>query len=275
MRAFELLQKHSLFPKIEKLFPELIETSKEITVIQWRDEFQVADKNPEVVDEMDFYELLLRNKMITEKEYHSHINKLLSQANYISRTEGVAFIETKEISFRSSNPHIAHIVHEIGHIHYAEPDPVWSAAHGGGEMLVQLALWKNYMTDDKAIRKYHSLIHLASVMPEKTAKEIAESIIEKTKLPCYPHLYAIQLFSGTIPDGLTRQCREKGLESLFNNLEDPKWEQIKVDYQGIRLFLTDILEGLKFEDSFSIAFAKAIELVYECPMCNKIPCICD
>lgn len=264
MKAIELLQKHSIFSRIEKLFPEFVETSKEITVVPWRDEFQIADKNPEIVDEMDFYELLLRNKMITDKEYQMHINKLLSQANgYISRTEGIAFIETKEISFRSSNPHIAHIIHEIGHIHYAEPDPVWSAVYGGGEMLFQLALLKNYTTDDKAIRKYHSLIHLASIVPEKTAKEIAESIIEKTKLSCYPHLYAIQLFSGSIPDGLVRQCRGKKLESLFDNLEDPRWEQIEVDYHGIRMFLTDMLEGLKWRDSFSTAFAKAMGLIWE------------
>jgi hypothetical protein len=127
-------------------------------------------------------------KLISQEEYERQVNELFAQAKgYISRTEGIAFIKERKISFRSPQPKIIYVIHEIGHVHYEEPDPIWSATYGGGELLMQLALFQNYVTDDKAIRNYHSIIHKASSQPKSTAKELAETIIEKTKLPCYPN----------------------------------------------------------------------------------------
>ena len=54
-----------------------------------------------------------------------------------------------------------------------------------------------------------------------------------------------------------------------------RWQEIKVDYQGIRMFLTEVLEGIKWEDPFYTAFAKAMELIWECSVCKRIPCVCD
>jgi len=276
MKAIELIEKSDIFSKLQKLFPEFVESAKTITVIPWQESFQIADKNPEIVDAMDFYAMLYKNKIISQEEYERQINELFAQVKgYISRTEGISFIKEREISFRSPKPKITYVIHEIGHIHYEEPDPVWSATYGGGELLMQLALFQNYTTDDASIRHYHSIIHNASILPKNTAKEIAEAIIEKTKLPCYPSLHAISLFSGAIPDGLWEQLREKKLEEIYDKLNDPRWEEIDITYSQIRMFLTNIVDGLRYRDDFSIAFAKALELIKECPVCGRLICVCD
>jgi len=276
MKAIELIEKSDIFSKLQKLFPEFVESAKTITVIPWQEEFQIADKNPEIIDAMDFYAMLYKNKMISQKEYEKQINELFAQAKgYISRTEGISFIKEREISFRSPKPKITYVIHEIGHIHYEEPDPVWSATYGGGELLMQLALFQNYTTDDASIRHYHSVIHNASILPKNTAKELADAIIEKTKLPCYPSLHAISLFSGAIPDGLWEQLRAKKLEEIYDKLNDSRWKEIDVTYSHIRIFLTGVLEGLRYKDNFSIAFAKAIGLIQECPVCGRLICVCD
>lgn len=276
MKAIELIEKLDIFSKLQKLFPEFIESAKTITIIPWQEEFQIADKNPELLDAMDFYAMLYKNKMISQEEYEKQINELFTQAKgYISRTEGISFIKEREISFRSPKPKITYVIHEIGHIHYEEPDPVWSATYGGGELLMQLALFQNYTTNDASIRHYHSIIHNASILPENTTRELAEAIIQKTKLPCYPSLHAISLFSGAIPDGLWEQLRGRKLEEIYDKLSDSRWEQVKVTYSNIRIFLTGVLEGLRYRDSFSIAFAKALNFIKECPVCGRLICVCD
>jgi hypothetical protein len=276
MKAIELIEKSDIFSKLQKLFPEFVESAETITVIPWQEEFQIADKNPEIIDAMDFYAMLYKNKMISQEEYERQINELFAQAKgYISRTEGISFIKEREISFRSPKTKITYVIHEIGHIHYEEPDPVWSATYGGGELLMQLALFQSYTTDDASIRHYHSIIHNASILPENTAKEIAEAIIQKTKLPCYPSLHAISLFSGAIPNGLWEQLRAKKLEEIYDKLNDSRWEEIDITYSQIRMFLTNIVDGLRYRDDFSIAFAKALGLIKECPVCGRLICVCD
>ena len=276
MKAIELIKKSDIFSKLQKLFPEFVESAETITVIPWQESFQIADKNPEIVDAMDFYAMLCKNKIISQKEYERQINELFAQVKgYISRTEGISFIKEREISFRSPKPKITYVIHEIGHIHYEEPDPVWSATYGDGELLMHLALFQNYTTYDASIRHYHFIIHNASILLENTAKEIAEAIIEKTKLPCYPSLHAISLFSGAIPDGLWEQLREKKLEEIYDKLNDPRWEEIDITYSQIRMFLTNIVDGLRYRDNFSIAFAKALGLIKECPVCGRLICVCD
>jgi hypothetical protein len=60
MQAIELLEKSDIFPKLKKLFPEFVESARTITVIPWEESFQVADKNPEIIDAIDFYEMLYK-----------------------------------------------------------------------------------------------------------------------------------------------------------------------------------------------------------------------
>jgi hypothetical protein len=276
MQAIELLENSDIFPKLKKLFPEFVESAKTITVIPWEESFQVADKNPEIIDAIDFYEMLYKNNLISQEEYERQIKELFTQAKgFISRTEGIAFIKERKISFRSLKPKTTYVIHEIGHIHYEEPDPVWSATYGGGEMLMQLALFQGYVTNDKAIRNYHSIIHKALNQPKNIAKELAEIIIEKTKLPCYPNLHAISLFSGTILDKLLEQLKTKKLEEIYNEFNDPRWENLEVSYSDIRAFLTNVLEGLRYGDGFSTTFAKTLGFIKECSVCGRLICVCD
>jgi hypothetical protein len=276
MKAIELLEKSDIFPKLEKLFPEFVESAKTITVIPWEESFQVADKNSEILDTIDFYEMLYEKKLISQEEYEKQIKELFTQAKgYISRTEGIAFIKEKKISFRRPQPKIIYVIHEIGHVHYEEPDPVWSATYGGGEMLMQLALFQNYITDDASIRQYHSIIHKAVILPQNTAKELAEIIIQKTKLPCYPNLHVISLFSGTILNELLEQLKTKKLEKIYNKFDDPRWENIEVSYSDIRAFLVNMLEGLRYGDGFSTTFVKALGFIKECSVCGRLICVCD
>jgi hypothetical protein len=276
MKAIELLENSDIFPKLKKLFPEFIESARTITVVPWEESFQIADKNPEILDTIDFYEMLYKNNLISQEEYEKQINELFAQTKgYVSRTEGIAFIKERKISFRSLKPKTTYVIHEIGHVHYEEPDPVWSATYGGGEMLMQLALFQNYVTNDKAIRQYHSIIHKASSQPKSIAKELAETIIEKTKLPCYPNLYAISLFAGTVLNGLISQLKAKKLERIYSDFESPLWENLEVSYSDIRAFLANVLEGLRYGDGFFTAFAKALGLIKECPVCKRLICMCD
>jgi len=48
-----------------------------------------------------------------------------------------------------------------------------------------------------------------------------------------------------------------------------------VTYSQIRMFLTNIVDGLRYKDSFSIAFAKSLGLIKECPVCGRLICVCD
>jgi len=276
MKAIELLEKVEVLPRLQKLFPEFVESACSIEVIPWSEDYQIADKNPELFDAKDFYDQLLKNGLITQEQHQKYIEEVFIAAKgMISRTEGIAFNTARGISFRSPRPHPAYIIHEIGHVHYQEPDPIWSSVYGGGESLMQLALWKNYTTNDDAIRRYHKILHDAVINPEQVADEIATKILNAVKLDCYPHLYAIEIFSGTIPHDAMKQLHDKGLEDLYSELEDPRWAEIKVTDDGLRMFMVNLNEGVKWEDSFNIAFAKALNLIWDCPACNRLQCTCD
>jgi hypothetical protein len=276
MKSITLLEQTNLFPRLLKLFPEFVDSARSIEVIPWQESFQIADRNPQVIDTLEFYGQLLRNGLITKDQHDKYVQDALSETKgIISRTEGIAFISKREISFRSPNPHPAYIVHEIGHVHYSEPDPIWSATYGGGEALMQLALWDKYTTDDRTIRRFHQILHDSAVYPQQVANQLAHIIAEKTHVKCYPNLYAFELFAGTIPSDLMDQLHEKGLTDIYSNFDDPRWSQIQVSHEGIRMFLIDLIEGVKWQDPFYFAYAKALELIRECPACNMIICKCQ
>jgi hypothetical protein len=264
MKAIELLEKVEVFPRLQKLFPEFVESAKTIEVIPWKEDFQIADRNPQVLDTVDFYNQLLKNGLITEDQHRKYIQEAFSEVKgIVSRTEGIAFMTTREISFRSPRPHPSHVIHEVGHVHYQEPDPIWSSVYGGGEALMQLALWKNYITNDATIRRYHKILHDSAIYPQQVADELARTIKQKINIKCYPHLYALQLFSGTIPSDLMEQLQEQELEELYwsINFEDPRWARVQVTHYGLREFMTNLIEGVKWNDSFCIAYAEALTLL--------------
>jgi len=261
VKLINYLSQSDIYPRLCQLFPSMVETAKDVDVIPWQDEFAVKDRNPEIIDAVEFYDILLSQKLITEAKYRELVDKIVIAP--ASRTEGIAFIKEKQVSFRTATVSIWTVIHELGHVHFQEPDPIWSSVYGGGEMLVHLALIKNFNITEKEVVYYHSLLHKAELSPASTAKEIAEQICNKIKIDCYPHLYALSLFSGILPDSLMEQLKNLNLEHLFDDYKNSDWERIEVTSGDIRHFLVNTVEGIRWGDSFSWAFAKALGLVLE------------
>lgn len=252
-------KEQELFNKLSVDFPEMIETSKSIEVIEWEDEFAIADKNPEIIDLYQFYSDLLKQNQITSEEFQNRMQSLSNE--YASKTVGISFIDKMQVSFRNSEkPTFAVALHELGHCHYKETDIIWGAMYGGGESLMWLGLTGRSKVSEKEILLYHTLLHDAYKRPEQLAKEIAEKIVSQTKLKCQPHLYSIMLYAGTIPDGLTKYI--EGKEEIFTDLCHDKWHEVKVDSKNIRSFLINLVEGIKYNDSFYLTFAKVIGITH-------------
>ncbi|MEN3039791.1 MAG: hypothetical protein ABDI07_11720, partial [Candidatus Kryptonium sp.] len=104
MTLYEFIKRYErgdyaeLLNKFKFKFPSMFELTREIEVIPWQPDFAIADKNPEVINQLEFYEFLLKNNIITEEDYKKQTEKLGRQ--YSSRTEAVSFIQTKQVSFR-------------------------------------------------------------------------------------------------------------------------------------------------------------------------------
>ena len=252
MRAFDYLVRCPSFPLISRKFPDFTEFSKTVEVIPWQEEFGIGDFNPEVVDFIEFLDRLLQMQAISREEYEREIGKLPS---YASRTEGVAFIEEKVVSFRSPNPEEHVVVHEIGHCYFRENDRVWSASYGGGESLFWLILRKGLPLNELSIFQYHSwLRRTLEGQVEEVAKEIVRKL-SKLNLPVFPHIYTYQLWAGTL-----------GIDAgkipghLLFDLENPEWEKVEVSREGLLSFFANLIVGASLNDSIQLAYLQAIFL---------------
>jgi len=252
MTTYDYLVRCPNFPLIAKKFPDFVEFSKEIEVIPWQEEFEIGDLNPEVVDFIEFLDRLLQMQAISREEYEREIGKLPS---YASRTEGVAFIEEKVVSFRSPNPEEHVVVHEIGHCYFRENDRVWSASYGGGESLFWLILRKGLPLNELSIFQYHSwLRRTLEGQVEEVAKEIVRKL-SKLNLPVFPHIYTYQLWAGTL-----------GIDAgkipghLLFDLENPEWEKVEVSREGLMSFFANLIVGASLNDSIQLAYLQAIFL---------------
>jgi len=78
MKAIDLFVDYypELTKQIEKTFPDFLVTAEEVKVIPWREEFCVADYNPEVIDEIEFWNTLFDNNLISEKEWREKISNI-------------------------------------------------------------------------------------------------------------------------------------------------------------------------------------------------------
>ena len=254
MTAAELCER--LYPelarKVRERFPEFWKTAEETTVIPWREEFQVADYNPELIDEIEFWRTLLKEGLVSAEEYRCKVR----QIGYASRTEGISFMGSKEVSFRSEVPTKAVLLHEIGHVHYREPDPVWSSAYGGGEVLFWLGLEGRYRIGEAEVRRFHSLYRRAQ---EGEHKEVAEEIVRKIA-PLYgeqivPAFYPICLFTGWMPEGAS----SFGID-IFD-LKDSRWLEVEPTRTDVVMFFINLTEGLKWQDGFWIEYARRLGII--------------
>jgi uncharacterized protein Usg len=246
------------FKKIKEKFPDFVEFSKTVEVIPWQEEFNVADRNPELLEELKFWNTLLEAKLITPEEYDKNTQHI-KQAGYISRTEGLSIIEDNVISFRDKNPSIYVITHEIGHCYFKEPDTIWNAAYGGGESLFWLAIKKDLKISEDTIRYYHNLLKNTINNNIKAVETEILSKLSKLELDVYPHIGTYMLAAGTIPNMLSDLSIELEAE-LLENLENNKWQEIKVEREDITSFFLNMLEGMKWGDPFYRKYFEAMFL---------------
>jgi hypothetical protein len=250
MRAFDYLVKCPSFPLISKKFLDFVEFSKSVEVIPWQEEFAVADYNPEVIDFLEFLEKLLQMKAISQEEYEREVSKLPS---YASKTGGVAFIEDKVVSFRDEDSPEHIIVHEIGHCYFREPDQIWSANYGGGESLFWLIIRQDLPLNELAIFQYHSwLRRTLEGQVQEVAKEVVKKL-SKLNLPVFPHIYAYQLYAGTMGVDV-----EKIPPHLFIDLESKEWREVKISRAGLASFFSNLIVGVSLGDSIYSAYLQAI-----------------
>jgi hypothetical protein len=250
MKAYDYLVRCPNFPLIQRKFPDFVEFSRKVEVIPWQEEFAVADFNPEVIDYLEFLEKLLEVRAITQEEFEREISNLPS---YASKTGGVAFIEDNVVSFRSPNPEEHVVVHEIGHCYFKENDRIWSASYGGGESLFWLIIRKDLPLNELSIFQYHSWLRKTlEGQVEEVAKEVLKKL-QKLNLPVAQHIYAYQLFAGTM--GIDAS---KIPPHLLFDLENKEWEQVEVSRAGMLSFLANLMVGASLNDSMQLAYLKAI-----------------
>jgi hypothetical protein len=252
MRAFDYLVRCPSFSLIQRKFPDFVEFSKSVEVVPWDDEYAIADRNPEVIDQLTFLEALLEMKAITQEEFERETAKLPA---YASKTGGVAFIEEGVVSFRDENPPEHIIVHEVGHCYFRENDMVWSSSYGGGEALFWLILRQDLPLNELAIFRWHSWLRRTL---EGRVEEVAEEIVRKLSklnLPVFPHVYTYQLWAGTMGVDV-----EKIPHHLFIDLENREWERVEVSKAGMLSFLANLITGAGLGDSIYLTYLQTIFL---------------
>ena len=251
--------------KLKRKFPKMYEFSKEVKIIEWQEEFQIADRNPELFDNLEVIELMFKSNLITEEEYKEQREKIL-KSGYASKTMGVAFIENKEVAFREKVPNMGVILHELGHIYFKVSDLSWNAVYGGAENLIYLTLLDYFRVSEEEIKNYISIYNLIYLSPlkyiEDIEKIIATNIIEELDLDISKRIYAMQMMAGTLPSIEV----EKGEEILYE-----EWDPIAIEKHieagnikfkpeslksNILIFISAYLQdGIRYQDPFLHQYA--------------------
>lgn len=260
MTVFQILAKYypKIIFKLKTHFPQMLEFSRKVPVLPWKEEYNIADHNPEVIENLKVLENLLSKGAISEEEYIAKSRELFRDSRYASRTEGIAFIEEGFVSFRDEKPRVAIILHELGHVYFQEPDIYWNASFGGGETLFWLAIEEKYKISEEHIKRHMEYLKRAYTEPEVLGKELASLIYEKVKFKdCMSHLYAYMIYAGTLPSAIIETGKD------FIDFSSEEILSISYTTHGVLDFLTNLVEGLRFRDGFYIAYAKAINLIEE------------
>ena len=253
MKAIELFERYypELTEKIRSVFPAFLETAGEVEVIAWREEFQVADYNPELIEEVEFWTTLYRSGLITKEEWERRVNV----RTYASKTMGVAFIDAKEVSFREEVPSKTVLVHEVGHVHFREVDSFWSSAYGGGEILFWLGVEGRVSITEEGIRRFMGLFRKTC---EGKHLEVAQEIVERIA-PLYgdeivPNFYTICLYAGWIPEN----AMSFGIDPF--DLKNPNWTKVKPFKEDVAMFFPNLTSGLQHQDPFWTEYARRLEI---------------
>ena len=224
MLLMELLETYPEASLLKEKFPKLYDYAYFVKVLDWQEEYAVADKNPEVIDEIEFWQMLLESGLISKEEYEK---KLSSLPRYASRTEGIAFRDTNEVSFRKKRPPFHVIVHELGHCYFKEPDPTWNSTYGGGEWLLWIVLRHNLKGfTEEHIKNYMQLLKLNFENPQRLYEILTEKSLEVAKkfgIDNVKTLEELCMYCGWIPP--------QGDKTLFN-----------------QSFLVNVLSSIEYRD---------------------------
>jgi hypothetical protein len=159
-----------VFEKWKKKFPLMYEYAEKVEVIPWSDEYAVADRNPEIIDALEYYDFLRENGLISDEEHNKYITELNKQMKGIaSKTLGIAFMEENKVSFREKAPKLYVALHELGHCYFKKPDPLWASSYGGGEDIMWLItadkLSPQTEYNELAVANYMDWLQLTKVNP--------------------------------------------------------------------------------------------------------------
>lgn len=141
----------------KKRFQDMYEFTKEIQVIPWQEEFNIKDENESTIDELEFLNFMVQNKMISEEEIQKTISNM---PNYSSKTLIISFVNDKIISFREKRPDFYIVLNEIGNTYFNEYDIEWNYNNISGEILMWLIINDKFNGDENTIKQWHKIIRL-------------------------------------------------------------------------------------------------------------------
>ncbi|MFN3263275.1 MAG: hypothetical protein ACK42C_00055 [Aquificaceae bacterium] len=183
MTLYELLQRDrysELRELMQARLPDMFEYTKQVYVLEWHEDFAIADKNPEAIEERLFMEELLKNGLISKEDYMRWERQ--RDITYASITMGVAFTDSNEVSFRDFPkrlPTAPVVFHELGHCYFKEPDPLWCDSYIGGETIARLILTGFLEGNEKHIRYYMDFLKFIYQDPYK-AQDLLDQTARKT-----------------------------------------------------------------------------------------------
>lgn len=269
MNALEFFETHyknsEYFEKFKTLFPSMYNSLSQIQVIPWRYEFQVRDKNPEVITILEYYNALLNEGKISREEYEEITSQQLKDAGFVSRTEGISFRGSKEVSFRTIPPSIFVFFHEVGHVYFDVDDHIWSAIYGGAEVLFWLLLQGRIHAKKplELVQKHIQMLEHLEVDHKGVESEILAKLRGKfkTEFLVADHLGNYMTIAGHIPDEYADvfvEAREKGIQEESKEFYS-LWGSSK---ELVREFLDFVIDGVKWGDTFGKAYFEAIYSEY-------------
>lgn len=255
MKLIELIQQNPSqeYLLLKEKFPTLYKLTYEIEIIPWQEEYAIADRNPDELDIIESLESLLEKNQISFEEFQTRRQKL---NNYVSKTLAIAFIDTKQISFREKSPPAWLVIHELGHVYFKVNDLIWNATLGGGEVLLWLSLKNKYKITEQHIHRYHRLLKQTFKNPELVHRYIVKRIAPKINV--YPHLFPICLYAGTLP----LSFNNKIIDEIFaNNLLSSHWKEINITPAHLFSFFQNLIAGLQYQDPYSITYAYWLKII--------------
>lgn len=248
MNAFELLLQiadENVLSRLENGFAGMLETARQTEVIEWDDEFAVADKNPEVYFQLEQLEKDFKEGRIDEETFKREFARIARVPTSV--TLGIAFIPEKKVSFRTMPPSLSVFLHELGHVHFRAGDLLWSRSYGGAEILLHLHVAGSYESSEEKVRDALDILDMALHDPESAHAVLLERLkrfIQQNNI--YPHIGAVLLFAGVLVDE----------ENAPFSPSDPAWEKIPITTRLMEYAITEILAGLTTGEPFCEYFAR-------------------